>query len=72
MDSLAELWEFLVDRAGRVVSMSPPQGATEADMELGARATEVFPRLLDGPTERIVTQDAPTVRLMPAWFGGTE
>lgn len=69
MDSLAEMWEFLVSKTGRVVSMSPPQGATEAEMELGARATEVFPRLLDGPTERIVRQDATdTAWLQAAWF----
>jgi hypothetical protein len=75
VDELRELFELWFDRTGRVASVSPPLGATERDMEMAARVTEVIPALFaDTPTDRIqLSPDSEkTAYLMPAWFGGTE
>lgn len=70
MDSLSELWEAWFTKRGEMVSLSPPAGATAGEMELGARVTEVLPRLVpvDGPTERIAVVESATLWLQAAWF----
>jgi hypothetical protein len=57
-----------------MVSLLPPAGVTEEDMELGTRLTEVLPRLfeVDEPTERMrqvePSASESTQWLQPAWF----
>lgn len=74
MDSLHELFELWFDRRGRVASISPPADATEQDIELMARVTQVLPPLFtDAPTVRIQREpdaDAVSTQWLTAvpWF----
>ena len=71
MDSLRDLFEMWFDRRGKIISLSPPLGATEQDMETMARVTEVMPAVFeDAATERIQTGTAEQTAWLTAvpWF----
>lgn len=71
---VSSMWEFLVTKAGRMYSMSPPEGATAEDMELGPKVQALLEReFAEAPTERLDRGDVEsTARLRPGWFGGAE